>query len=134
MSLTRRIKLTLTSAAFWAVTMVTLACMAVGALGLITAALVIWLSHFLGMAAAMAIAGGVLSIGALFAAGSARVVLRRMRANQPSLAAEAIGQFSLAMRLCSLIIRRDPAKMLLAAMLAGALAEYFSPRRPPEDS
>jgi hypothetical protein len=85
------------------------------------------------MAAAVAIAGAVLFVMAFIVMGVARLALVRMQDNQPSLAAEALGMFGFGLRMATLIIRRDPSKALLTAMIAGALAEYLSGKRPPGD-
>ncbi|MDE2239986.1 MAG: hypothetical protein KGJ73_08665 [Rhodospirillales bacterium] len=103
--------------------------MGLGGLGLLIAAFVIWLSHVLGIAAAAAVGGGVLLVFMLMVMGFGVLALRRMRARQPSLMSEAIGMLNLGMRMATLVIRRDPSKVLLAAMIAGAMAEHFSRNR-----
>ncbi len=133
MSLARHVRFLCKSAALSASMAVMVLCLALGALGLLVAAFIIWLSHLLGMAAAVAIAGAVLLVMAFIVMGVARLALVRMQANQPSLAAEALGMFGFGLRMATLIIRRDPSKALLTAMIAGALAEYLSGKRPPGD-
>lgn len=133
MSLARRARFLCKSAAFSATVAVAVLCMCLGALGLLIAAFIVWLNHFLGPAAALAIAG-VVGLGiALIIMGVAGLVLRRMRARQPSLASETIGMLSFGMRMATMVIRRDPSKMMLAAIIAGAMAEYLSNSRPPKD-
>ncbi len=107
-------------------------CTALAALGFFTAAFLIWVSHYLGPAAAAAIAGSVLLAAACVIALVFTLILRRMRARQPSMASEALGTLSLAMRFATLFIQRDPRKAVVAALIAGALAEYFSSDRQPK--
>ena len=99
-------------------------------LGLLIAAFIVWLSHFLGFAAAAAIAGAVLLVIAAITLGMGALALRRRRARQPSLTSEALSMASFGMRMAALVIRRDPSKALLAAIIAGAVAEHFSRDRP----
>ncbi|MBU6418503.1 MAG: hypothetical protein KGQ79_02095 [Proteobacteria bacterium] len=129
MDLARRARFLCRSAALGAVTAAAALCMGLGALGLLIAAFIIWLSHMLGIAAAVAIGGGVLLIFTLMVVGFGMLALRHMRARQPSLMSEAIGMLSLGLRLATLMIRRDPSKVLLAAMIAGGMAEHFSRNR-----
>ncbi|MGE4481116.1 hypothetical protein [Acidocella sp.] len=131
MDLSRRAVFVGKSAALWAVMALAVLCTALAALGFFTAAFLIWVSDYLGPAAAAAIAGVILLLAACAIAGGFTLVLRRMKARQPSMTTEAMGSLSLAIRLASLVVRRDPRKAMLAALIAGAVAEYFtSPRQP----
>ncbi|MDE2320057.1 MAG: hypothetical protein KGK02_10225 [Rhodospirillales bacterium] len=130
MNLARRARFLCTSAALWATTAIAVLCVALSALGLLIAAFIVWLSHFLGFAAAAAIAGGVLLVIAGITMGLGALALRRRRARQPSLTSEALSMASFGMRMAALVIRRDPSKALLAAIIAGAVAEHFSRDRP----
>lgn len=129
MNLARRAGFMGKYAALWVVMTIAVLCTALGALGFFTAAFLIWLSHYLGPAAAAAIAGLLLLAVACAVALTFGLILRRMRARQPSMASEAMGMLSLGMRFATLIIRRDPRKAVLAALIAGAVAEYFSSDR-----
>jgi hypothetical protein len=131
MNLARRAGFLGKAAALWVVMAVAVLCTALGALGFFTAAFLIWVSHYLGPAAAAAIAGLVLLLVACGIALVFTLILRRMRARQPSMATEALGTLSLVMRFAGLLIRRDPRKAVLAALIAGALAEYFTSDRQP---
>lgn len=132
MNLARRAGFIGKSAALWVVMAIAVLCTALGALGFFTAAFLIWVSHYLGPAAAAAIAGVVLLVAACTIALGFTLILRRMKARQPSLASEAVGTLSLAMRFATLIVRRDPRKAVLAALIVGAIAEYFSSDRQPK--
>ena len=132
MNLARRAGFLGKSAALWVIMAIAVLCTALAALGFFTAAFLIWASHYLGAAAAAAIAGSVLLVLACAIALVFTLILRRMRARQPSMASEAIGTLSLAMRFATLIVQRDPRKAVLAALIAGALAEYFSSDRQPK--
>ncbi|MDE1905314.1 MAG: hypothetical protein KGH75_02530 [Rhodospirillales bacterium] len=132
MNLSRRASFLGKSVALWvAITMVVLF-VALSALGLLIAAFIVWLSHLLGFAAAAAIAGGILLVIAAIIMGVGALALRRRRTRLPSLTSEALGMASLGMRMAAFVIRRDPSKALLVAMLAGALAEHFSRSRSKE--
>ncbi len=121
------------SAALWVVMAVAVLCTALGAFGFFAAAFLIWVGHYVGPAAAAAIAGLVLLLAACIIAGVFRLILRRMRARQPSMTSEALGMLNLALRFATLIIRRDPRKAMLAALIVGAFAEYFSGERKSKD-
>lgn len=132
MNLARRASFLGKSAALWVAITIMVLGVAMGALGLLIAAFIVWLSHFLGFAAAAAIAGGILLVFAAIIMSVGAVALRRRNARLPSLTSEALGMASLGLRMAAFVIRRDPSKALLAAMLAGALAEHFSRSRPKE--
>lgn len=129
MKLSRRAGFLCKNAALWAGIAITVLCVALGAMGLLITAFIVWLSHILGFAAAAAIAGVVLLVIAAITMGMGTLVLRRRNARLPSLASETIGMISWGMRIAAFSIRRDPSKALLTAMLAGAAAEYFSRSR-----
>ena len=132
MNLARRASFLGKSVALWVTITMVVLCVALSALGLLIAAFIVWLSHLLGFAAAAAIAGAVLLVIAVIIMGVGAFVLRRRRTRLPSLTSEVLGMASLGMRMAAFVIRRDPSKAVLAAMLAGAVAEYFSRNRPKE--
>lgn len=132
MNLARRAGFIGKNAVLWVVMTIAVLCTALGALGFFTAAFLIWVSHYLGPAAAAAIAGLALLMIAFAIALSFTLVLRSMRTRQPSMAAEALGTLNLVVRLATLVIRRDPRKAVLAALIAGAIAEYFAADRQPK--
>ncbi len=129
MNLARRAGFIGKSAALWVVMTIAVLCTALGALGFFTAAFLIWVGHYLGPAAAAAIAGVVLLLIACAIALTFTLILRHMRASQPSMASEAAGMLGLALRFATLTVKRDPRKAMLAALIAGAIAEYFSSGR-----
>ncbi|MDE2390032.1 MAG: hypothetical protein KGL65_00340 [Rhodospirillales bacterium] len=126
MSLARRARFLGKSAALWTTMAVAVLCMALGALGLLIAALIVWLSHCLGQAAALAIAGAALLGIAALTLGAGTMALHRRRARQPGLTADAADLLGFGLRMVALLVRRAPGKALLAAVIAGAVAEYLS--------
>ncbi|EKM99629.1 MULTISPECIES: hypothetical protein [unclassified Acidocella] len=125
MSLGRRAAYVGKSAALWVCMALVLLGTGLGGLGLLAAALLIWLAHYVGMAGASAICGVLLLVVGALCALIFTAVLRRMRARQPSLVTEAVSTLSLALRFGTFIVRRDPRKAVLTALITGAVAEYF---------
>ncbi|WP_298213918.1 hypothetical protein [Acidocella sp.] len=132
MNLTRRAGMIGRNVALWVFMVMAVLTMALGALGFFVAALLFWLSEHIGPAGATAVAGAVLLLFALATGIISSVVLRRMRARQPSLAMEGMGAVSLGLRLATMAIRRDPRKAVLGALIAGAIAEYFAGNAKPK--
>jgi hypothetical protein len=123
MNLGRRVRILLKTAALWAGMATAVLCMALAGLGFLSSAMFIWLSRHTGPAAAAAITGAVLLALALFTGLVAGTALKRVRRRQRSLASELAGTFGIA-RLVGLLVRRDPKKALIFALVAGAMAEY----------
>lgn len=132
MNLARRAGFLGKSAALWVIMALAALCTSLGALGFFTAAFLIWLSDYLGNAAAFAIAGVMLLVVTGLIALVFTLILRRMRARQPSLAAEGLGSLSMVLRLATFAIQKDPRRAVLGALIAGAIAEYFSGDRRPK--
>lgn len=113
----------------WVVVAVVLLCLSLGALGFLAVAFLIWLSHLIGGAGAVAVTGLLLVLEAVLLGLSARVVMRRMKAKRPQPTASGINVLGLVVRLASVLVRRSPRGGILASLIAGAVAEYFSARK-----
>lgn len=112
----------------WVAMTVALLGILLGALGFLTAAFLLWLEHYLSPAGALAITGVLLLLEALALWGCFSLVLRRLRARQPSSDATATGLLPLALRFVMMMVQRSPRKTMLLALIAGVLAEYFTPK------
>lgn len=121
MSLSRLTK----HAALWVSLVTACLCLALAGLGFLVAGFYIWLAQHLNTAAAAAITGGALLALALvkFVAGGA--MLKRYRQKKPSPFIELANSLNLVARLAAPLVRRDPKKAIIAALLAGALAEWL---------
>lgn len=97
-----------------------------GALGFLIAGFFIWADHYKGPAIAAAITGGVLLLLAIFIGILGSIILRKIKKPQPSMLAEFGGIAGTAGRIAGLLIRRDPRKSLILAIIAGAVAEYIT--------
>ena len=102
---------------------------ALAGLGFLIAGFFLWLHQTRSNAVAAAITGALLLILAALIGAAGIYVLNQIRKRQPTLMQE-IGGFAgmagAAVRLVSLVIRQDPRKALIMALLAGAIAEYFT--------
>jgi hypothetical protein len=126
MSFTRHAGVLARGAALWAGFAIVTLCLVLGALGFFAAALFVWVAAHLGTAAAAALTALGLLLLALGSALTGRRVLRRLRASAPSLFGGALGTLSMATSLVGLLVRQDPKRAILLALLAGALTEYFT--------
>lgn len=126
MNLSRRFGLMLKSAALWAGMAIAVLGVLLAALGFLVAGFFLWVSHHMGNDLAAVITGGVLIAVAIIIALSGFAILKGMRRKQPSLLAEFGGIAGTAGRIVGLLIRRDPRKSLILAVIAGALAEYVT--------
>lgn len=89
-------------------------------------ALLIWLTHYVGLAAAAALAGLLLLLCAVAIFVCFQLIMNRMRAKQKgSAAGDLLGMTALAIRMARLVIRGSPRKTIIAATIFGALADYF---------
>lgn len=126
MSLARHVGIWAKSAILWAGFSFIALTLVLAALGFLAAALFLWVATHCGTAAAAAItACGLLGLAvAILLAG--RLFRRRMHAQAPGLFEEATGMFSMLTGLVGLLVRQDPKRAVLLALLAGALTEYFT--------
>lgn len=110
----------------WVAMAMALLCILLGALGFLTAAFLLWLEHYLSPAGALAITGALLLLEALALLGCFRLALRRLHARQPASNSTATNLFQLGLRFVMMMVQRSPRKAMLLALIAGALAEYFT--------
>jgi hypothetical protein len=96
------------------------------AIGFLVASLFIWIDHFKSDTVAAAITGGALLLAAILIGLIGRVILKKIKKPQPSLLAEFGGIAGTAGRIAGILIRRDPRKSLILAVIVGALAEYVT--------
>lgn len=133
MSITRRVGFLGRVATLWVAMVVAVLCTALGALFFLTTALLIWLDHYVGPAAAAAIAGLVLALEAVIIFLACQLALKRMRNKQPALHNDALGMLGPILRLASLLVRRSPRKALITAVILGAIADYLTSSRSSKD-
>jgi hypothetical protein len=112
--------------ALWAGLGVVVLSVVLAALGFLIASLFIWIAHYKSDTVAAAITGGTLLLLAIVIGILGRAILKKIRKPQPSLIAEFGGIAGTAGRIAGLLIRRDPRKSLILAVIAGALAEYVT--------
>lgn len=99
--------------------------------GFFIAALYIWLSTFFGAPAACAITGTVLLFFALMILAIGSFILHRLRRRTPHLFAAATQSLGAAVSLGGLLIRAGPKRVLMMALVAGAVTEYLTTRDKP---
>jgi Ca2+/Na+ antiporter len=85
-----------------------------------------WVEQHEPHAVAAAITGGALVLLALIIGLIGSSILKRIKKRQPSMLAEFGGLAGTAGRIVGLLIRRDPRKSLILAVIAGAVAEYVT--------
>ena len=127
MTITRRVSSYSKMATLWVAMVIAALCTSLGALFFFTAALLIWIDHYVGPAAAAALAGLALLLEAIAILIGCQLVLKRMRARQPGgLGGDFLGLAATGLRLATLTFRRSPRKALIVAMILGAVADYFN--------
>lgn len=120
-------------ATLWVAMSVVVLCMSLGALVLFNAALLIWLDQHVGLAASVALVGLALLLEAGGVFFGFQLVLKRMKARQPNGVGSLLGVAGVGLRFATLAFQRSPRKALLAAVIFGALADYFTSSRAPKD-
>jgi len=95
-------------------------------IGFLISAFFIWVTEYKSHAVAAAITGGALLAAAIIVGLLGSVIIKKTRKPQPSLISEFTGIAGTAGRIAGLLIRRDPRKSLILAVIAGALAEYIT--------
>ena len=126
MSIPARAESAVKGLALWAG--VGLAALATALLGLsfLIFAFFIWVKRFQPWDISAAITGGVLLLLAILIVLTGKAVLNRMKRQRPPLISEFTGIIATAGRIAGLLIRRDPKKSMIIAVVAGALAEYIT--------
>lgn len=126
MTITRRVSSYGKMATLWVAMVIATLCTALGALFFFTAALLIWLEHYVGPAGAAALAGLALVLESVAIFIGCQMVLKRIRTKQSGgLGGDFLGLAATGLRLATLAFRRSPRKALVVAMIFGALADYF---------
>ena len=95
-------------------------------LGFLITGFFIWVEQYKAPAAAAAITGVALFAAVLIIGLLGSFILKKLKKPQPSILAEFTGIAGTAGRIAGLLIRRDPRKSLILAVIAGALAEYIT--------
>jgi hypothetical protein len=126
MSIQGRASAAATQLALWAGLAIVVLTIVLTAIGFLVASLFIWIDHYKPDAVAAVITGGALLLAAIVIFLIGRVILKKIKKPQPSLLAEFGGIAGTAGRIAGLLIRRDPRKSLILAVIAGALAEYVT--------
>lgn len=114
------------TATLWVTMVIALLCTALTALGLLAAALLIWLDHYFGLAPAVALTGALLLLVTLCIFIGFRLALKQMHNKAPSLGGNLFGMAAMAMRVALLAVRRSPRKAVVLAVILGALADYLT--------
>lgn len=117
------------SASLWVGLALAVLCISLGGVAFLVAGFDMFLSARLGDAQAAAITGATLFVLASLIGLCGGLFLKRMRQKQPGLLSGFGGGLGIAMQLIGMIVRRDPKKAMIAAVIAGALAEYFAADR-----
>lgn len=133
MAITRCVSFFGKMATLWVAMAVAILCMSLGALILFNVALLIWLDQHVGLAPSVALVGLVLLLEAGAVLIGFQLVLKRMKARQPNGIGSLLGIAGMGLRLATLAFQRSPRKALLAAVIFGALADYFTSSRAPKD-
>jgi hypothetical protein len=125
----RRMSALLRNAALWIGLAAAVLVMLMGALGFGIAAFYMWMAKLTSPAAAGGITGGALLVLAILTGVIGGIVLKRMRARQPSFVGSLGGTLGLAARIIAIAVKRDPRKAIILSIVAGALAEYMTSER-----
>jgi hypothetical protein len=126
MSIPGRASAAIKGLALWACLGVVVLTIILAGLGFLVSGFFIWVSQYKSHAIAAAITGGGLVAVAIVIGLLGSVILKKIKKPQPSILAEFGGVAGTAGRIAGLLIRRDPRKSLILAVIAGALAEYIT--------
>jgi chromate transport protein ChrA len=126
MSIPSRVNAAVKGLALWAGLSLLVFAVVLTAIGFLITGFLIWLEQFKSHAVAAAITGGALLIAAVIVGIVGSIVIKKTKKRQPSIIAEFTGVAGTAGRIAGLLIRRDPRKSLILAVIAGALAEYIT--------
>ncbi len=125
MSIPARAEAAVKGLALWAGLGMAVLATSLAGLGFLIAGFFLWARHESHDAAA-AITGGVLLVLAIAIAITGQAVLKRIKRRQPPLISEFTGIIVTAGRIAGLLIRKDPRKSMILAVIAGAVAEYIT--------
>ena len=94
--------------------------------GFLVAGFFFWVQQYKSAPVAVLITGGALLVLAILIAGIGGAIVKKMRKPQPSLLAEFGGIAGTAGRLAGFLIRRDPRKAMILAVIVGGVADYIT--------
>lgn len=129
MSIPGRVEAAVKGLVLWAGLGMAALAVALAGLGFLIAGFFIWVGRYEPWDAAAAITGGVLLLLTIAIALAGKTLLDRIKRRQPTLMQELGGAAGIAGsvgRLAGLIVRRDPRKAVILAMIAGAVVEYVT--------
>ncbi len=126
MSIPGRVNAAVKGLALWAGLGLVVSAIALTALGFLIAGFFIWVEQYKSHAVAAAITGGALLGAAVIIGVIGSLILKKIKKPQPSIVSEFLGTAGIAGRIVGMLIRRDPRKSLILAVVAGALAEYIT--------
>jgi hypothetical protein len=126
MSIPGRVEAAVKGLALWAGVGMAVLATALAGLGFLIAGFFIWVERHQPRDAAAAITGGVLLAMAIIIGIGGNIVLRKIKKPQPGMLAEFGGLAGTAGRLAGILIRREPRKAVILAVIAGAVAEYIT--------
>ena len=131
MSLIRLAGIVAKSAALWSGLATAVLCLVLAAFAFLAASLFIWMASHLGAAAAAALTAVSLLLLAGLVMIFGAILLARRRRRAPELFADTAGTIATLTSLIALLVRQDPKRALLLALLSGALLEYFAAAEKP---
>ncbi len=126
MSIPARAEAAVKGLALWAGLGMAVLAISLAGLGFLIAGFFLWVARHESHDAAAAITGGVLLVLAIAIALTGQAVLKRIKRRQPPLISEFTGIIVTAGRIAGLLIRKDPRKSMIIAVIAGAVAEYIT--------
>ena len=125
MSLSRHVGFYARASALWGAMGAAMLALGLAAAGFFTAAFYIWLCGHFSPAASCLIAGGSLLALALAIGLAGTAALRAAHARERARLAQFNLTISAALSLAAYLVRRDPKKAMIIALLAGILAEFL---------
>jgi uncharacterized iron-regulated membrane protein len=126
MSIPARAEAAVKGLALWAGLGMAVLATCLAGLGFLIAGFFLWVHRYKSDDIAAAITGGVLLALAIAIALTGQLVLKRIKRRQPPLISEFTGIIVTAGRIAGLLIRKDPRKSMIIAVIAGAVAEYIT--------
>lgn len=130
MTIARRVSSLGKMATLWVGMVAAILFVVLSALFFFTIALLVLLTHYVGLAAAAALVGLLLLLGAFAIFVGCHLTFKRMRVkHKGSAVGDLLGMASLALRMSRLVIRGSPRKALIMAAIFGVLADYFGSKQ-----
>ncbi|MDD2795217.1 hypothetical protein [Acidocella sp.] len=126
MALSRHLRFYARASALWGGMGLAMLLLGFAAAGFFIAAFYIWLAAHLAPVQAALVTGAALLALALALGLIGGAVLRAARARERARLAEFSLTLGTVLRLAAYLVRRDPKKAMIFALIAGALAEFFT--------